>query len=218
MTDHPLSPTLPERYAAMLRGPSWRHMRVARCWLAGVLALAAVLLAVHGRFAVAHGSPVLVATRDLAPGTTLSAADVQPRLWPADLVPAGALTEIGQAEGQVLAGAANAGETLTGPRLAGPELARRATGMADASSVPIRLADAGVAGLLGPGRLVDVVTLGERSDQPTLLAAGATVLTVLPADDKPGVQGRLVLVAVPRSTAARLAAATLAGEVTVTLR
>ncbi len=218
MTDHQLSPTLPERYAAMLRGPGWRHLGAARCWLAGALALAAVLLAVHGRFSATHGSPVLVATRDLAPGTTLSAADVQARLWPAALIPAGAITEIGQAEGQVLAGAANTGEALTGPRLAGPELARRATGVADASSVPIRLADAGVAGLLGPGRLVDVVTLGERSDQPTLLAAGATVLTVLPADDKPGVQGRLVLVAVPRPTAARLAAATLSGEVTVTLR
>ncbi|MDQ2710234.1 MAG: hypothetical protein M3Z25_22580, partial [Actinomycetota bacterium] len=107
---------------------------------------------------------------------------------------------------------------LTAPRLAGPELAHRATGSTDAASVPIRLADGGVAGLLGPGRVVDIITLGERADQPTVLAVGATVLTVLPAEQKPGVQGRLVLVAVPRTAAARLAAATLAKEVTVTLR
>jgi hypothetical protein len=62
------------------------------------------------------------------------------------------------------------------------------------------------------------VTLGERADQPTVLATGATVLTVLPPDQKPGAQGRLVLIAVPRAAATRLAAATLAREVTVTLR
>lgn len=218
VTDDPLAPTLSQRCAALLRAPGWRRVALARRWLAGALALLAVLLAVRGQIGAASGVPVLVATRDLAPGATLGAADVQPRRWPAPLVPSGALTDVGQAEGRVLAGAANAGEPLTGLRLAGPELARRTTGVPDAASVPIRLADAGVAGLLGPGQLVDVVTLGERSDQPALLAAGAAVLTVLPADDKPGTQGRLVLVAVPRAVATRLAAATLAREVTVTLR
>ena len=84
--------------------------------------------------------------------------------------------------------------------------------------MPIRLADAEVAGLLSPGRLVDVVTVGQRSDQPTVLAAAAMVLTVLPAEAKPAARGRLVLIAVPRAAASKVAAATLSQEVTVTLR
>lgn len=218
MTESSLASTVTERLTAVLRGPGWRRAALARRWLAGLLALAAVALAVRGQFGAAGSVPVLVAARDLAPGGVLSAADTRVARWPPELVPAGALSSNADAEGRVIAGAANRGEPLTAPRLAGPELARRAMGSSDAASVPIRLADAGVAGLLGPGRQVDVVTLGERTDQPTVLATGATVLTVLPPEQKPGVQGRLVLVAVPRSAATRLAAATLAREVAVTLR
>jgi Flp pilus assembly protein CpaB len=206
------------RLAELLGGLGWRRATLIRRWLAGLLVLAAAVLAVRGQFGAPGSVPVLVAARDLAPGSTLSAADLRLSRWPPELVPAGVLTATAEAEGRVLAGAANRGEPLTAPRLAGPELTRRAGGGADAASVPIRLADGGVAGLLGPGRRVDVITLGERADQPTVLAAGATILTVLPAEQKPGAQGRLVLVAVPRSAAARLAAATLAREVTVTLR
>lgn len=217
MTDPSLASTVPERLTAILRGPGWRRAALARRWLAGLLALAAVVLAVRDH-AGAGSVPVLVAAHDLAPGSVLSPTDVRIARWPPGLAPAGALTSEADAEGRVIAGAANRGEPLTTTRLAGPELARRAMGSSDAASVPIRLADAGVAGLLGPGRQVDVVTVGERTDQPTVLATGATVLTVLPAEQKPGVQGRLVLVAVPRSAATRLAAATLSREVTVTLR
>jgi pilus assembly protein CpaB len=213
-----MAATPAERLAALVHGIGRRRVALARRWLAGLLALAAVVVAVRGELAGPGDVEVLVAARDLAPGTTLAAADLRTDRWPAALVPSGALGVPSQAEGRVLAGAANLGEPLTAPRLAGPELARRATGTADAAGVPIRLADAGVAGLLGPGRQVDVVTLGERADQPTVLATGATVLAVLPAEQRPGAQGRLVLVAVPRSAATRLAAATLAKEVTVTLR
>ena len=206
------------RLAELLGDIGWRRSTLIRRWLAGLLVLAAAVLAVRGQLEAPGSAPVLVAARDLTPGSTLTAADIRLSRWPSGLVPAGALTATADAEGRVLAGAANRGEPLTVPRLAGPELARRSIGGADAASVPIRLADGGVAGLLGPGRTVDVITLGERTDQPTVLAAGATVLTVLPAEQKPGSQGRLVLVAVPRSAAARLAAATLARDVTVTLR
>jgi hypothetical protein len=54
-----------------------------------------------------------------------------------------------------------------------------------------------------------------------VLAADATVLTVLAADpDGPGQasRGRLVLVALPRSEAAGVAAAALSEQVAVTLR
>jgi hypothetical protein len=66
--------------------------------------------------------------------------------------------------------------------------------------------------------VVYVVAGCPRTDQPTVLGAAAVVLTVLPPETGAATgQGRLALVAVPRAVAARLAAATLGQEVTVTL-
>ena len=87
--------------------------------------------------------------------------------------------------------------------------------------MPIRLPDPDVARLLGPGSRVDVVASGHDDAKPVVLAADAAVLTVLaaePAGPGRGAQGRLVLVALPRSDAARVAAAALSEEVAVTLR
>ncbi len=204
--------------AELGRGLGWRRTVLARRVVAGLLVLTALVLAVRGPGAVSSAAPVVVAVRELAPGSTVHAADVQVRAWPPELIPAGALTTLAEVDGRVLAGAANTGEPLTTVRLAGPELAKRASPGFDAAGVPIRLADADVAALLAPGRLVDVVTAGARSDQPTVLVSAAVVLTVLPAEAKPGGRGRLVLVAVPRAVAPKLAAATLSQEVTITLR
>jgi len=52
--------------------------------------------------------------------------------------------------------------------------------------------------------------------EPILLAEDAVVLAVLAED--PRVRGRLVIVSMPRGTAARVAAASLADQVAVTLR
>jgi hypothetical protein len=82
--------------------------------------------------------------------------------------------------------------------------------------VPVRLSDAAVAALLVPGRKVDVVTVGERSDQPVLLAGDAEVLAVLPEDAR--TRGRLVIVSMPREIATRVAAASLADQVAINLR
>jgi hypothetical protein len=87
--------------------------------------------------------------------------------------------------------------------------------------VPVRLPDPDVARLLAPGSRVDVVAPGRDDGRPVVLAADATVLTVLAADpDGPGQasRGRLVLVALPRSEAAGVAAAALSEQVAVTLR
>jgi pilus assembly protein CpaB len=79
----------------------------------------------------------------------------------------------------------------------------------------VRLGDAGVAALLAPGSRVDVV--GSGAGGPAVLAADAAVLTVLPPEERPAA-GRLVLVALPRGIAARVASASLAEEITITLR
>lgn len=207
-----------ERWGELVRGLGWRRAVLVRRVLAGLLVLAALVLAIRAPSVASRTAPVVVAVHELAPGSTIRAADVQVRSWPPELVPASALTTLAEADGRVLAGAADAGEPLTSVRLAGSELARRASPGHDAVSVPIRLADADLAALLAPGRLVDVVAAGARSDQPTVLASAAVVLTVLPADAKPGGRGRLALVAVPRAVATRLAAATLSQDVTITLR
>jgi Flp pilus assembly protein CpaB len=212
-----IAPRPYELLAGAMRGPGWRRTALLRRVAAGLLAVLALVLALVPADA---GSPVVVAARDLASGTTLGPADLAVATWPTALVPDGALRAPGQLGGRVLAGAARAGELLTDVRLTGPESAARLTGRADAAAVPVRLPDADVAGLLVPGSKVDVVTPG-RDDRPIVLAADAAVLTVLaPEPDAPGraPPGRLVLVALPRSDAARVAAAALSEQVAITLR
>ncbi|SFK12794.1 hypothetical protein SAMN05421835_11465 [Amycolatopsis sacchari] len=90
------------------------------------------------------------------------------------------------------------------------------------STVPVRLADAAVAGLLSPGTRVDVVTADEGVSR--VLAPLATVVDVrsppagssrfLAGEDK----GPLVLIAVPPDTATQVAASSLRNPVAVTLR
>lgn len=212
MSNAQLSPRLRHRLGALVSGPSWRRTLALRRAASGLLVVLALVTAV----APAPGSalaPVVVAKVDLAAGQTVHTADLALRRWPPDLVPAGSMRDPTAADGHVLVGAARAGEPLTDVRLigAGPSL-----GGESAAAVPVRLADAAVAALLMPGRRVDVVTVGERSDRPELLADDAMVLAVLPEDAR--TRGRLVIVGMPREIATRVAAASLADQVAVTLR
>lgn len=211
MPDARLAPRLHHRVAALIRGPGWRRMLYARRAMAAALAVTALGLALAPPAAAAR-SPVLVAAVDLAAGVSVRPADVAVRQWPAELVPAGALTQPAAAAGHVVVGAVRTGEILTDRRLVGegPDVG------GGASAVPVRLADAAVAALLVPGAHVDVVTVGERTDRPSVLAEDATVLAVLAEDAR--AKGRLVLVSLPRGTATRVAAAALAAQVAVTLR
>jgi Flp pilus assembly protein CpaB len=186
-----------------------------------VLAVALVLLAAALAFRSPPGEqaptvPVLVAARDLPPGVTLRAADVAVARAPASLRPPAALTEPAQAAGRVLAGATTAGEPLTRARLVGRENSHLTTGDPSAAAVPFRLADPEVAALLTPGLRVDVVTVSTTDAEAVVLAANATVLTVRPADST--ADGRLVVLALPRPEATRVAAASLGQPVAVTLR
>jgi pilus assembly protein CpaB len=176
--------------------------------------LAAVLALRPARRDTDTTVPMLVAARDLPPGTTLRAADVEVSRLPPSLRPRAALTTPEEATGRVLAGAATAGEPLTKARLVGPESSRLSTGDPTASAVPFRLADPAVADLLTPGARVDVVTVAPSSADPLVLATDATVLTVRRAD----ADASLVVIALPREEATRVAAAALDQPVAVTLR
>lgn len=213
MTDA-LAPHLSERIAdtvrGLLGGPSWRRTLRLRRAAAAVLAGTALVLVAAPR-AGPTGIPVLVTAAELPAGSTVRAADVVVREWPAELVPAGALRAPEAADGRVLVGAAHPGEPLTDLRVVGAGPVPNG-----AAAVPVRIADAGVAALLVPGNRVDVVTVGAQSAEPAVLASDAPVLAVL-AEEK-GAKGRLVLVGMSRDAATRVASATLTDQVTITLR
>lgn len=214
MSDASLAPRLRHRLGALITGAQWRRVALLRRCAAGLLVALALVLALAPSTGVA-GTPVVVAALDVVTGHTLDAGDLEVREWPGRLVPAGALTDPGAAQGHVLIGAARAGEPITDVRLAGAGTAAALGGGPDAAAVPVRLSDGGVAELLTPGSRIDVV--GESDGQPAVLAADAAVVTVLPAQKGPGA-GRLVLVAMPRASAIRVAAASLSERVTITLR
>jgi Flp pilus assembly protein CpaB len=151
---------------------------------------------------------MLVADHDLAPGTVLSTSDIKLVRAPPSLMPKGVLTNVSSASGQILTGAAAAGEPITTVRLVGPENTRLTAGRPDSAAVPVRLADDGVAELLAPGSHVDIVATDQE-----VLAQDAIVVTVRSSD-----KSRLTVVALPRHIAPRVAAASLARAVTVTLR
>ena len=90
---------------------------------------------------------VTTQTISVQPPRGVRAADLALRLWPPELVPAGAVRDLAAADGRVLVGAARAGEPLTDVRLVGAGLAAGGS----AAAVPVRLGDAAVAALLVPG-------------------------------------------------------------------
>jgi pilus assembly protein CpaB len=218
-----LTPLLRDRLAISLRGGGWLRPVALRRLLAVVLVLLAVALALRPG---PDTATVLVATRDLVPGSTLTPADVEARPMPAGLIPAGAMTDVSTVDGRVLAGGARHGELITDVRLLGVELSRLLASDGDFATVPVRLSDPDIAELLAPGSTVDVVSVGERSSRPTVLAERATVLTVLDEAAADGLgqaaahgqRGRLVAVILPRTTATQVAAASLSQSLTVTLR
>ena len=220
-----LTPFLRDRLRQFLAARGWPRALPLRRIVAGILVLIAAALAVRPP-PQARGEPtvpMLVAARDLAPGTSLRAGDVRVVRAPESLRPAAALTGPGQVSGHVLAGAASRGEPVTRTRLVGRENSRLATGDPDAVAVPVRLADPEVAALLNPGAHVDVVTVPpEGGTGGVLLAADATVVTVRTDEPEGAVQpgtrpGRLVVIAVPRESATRLASVSLGQPVAVTL-
>jgi Flp pilus assembly protein CpaB len=199
-----------------------------------LMALAAVLAVAGAASPSVAGTPVVLARHDLGPGTAVGPDDVGVVARPPDAVPAGALSVVGDVVGRHLVGPVRAGEVLTDVRLVGPEAARAAVGVPDAAGVPLRLADPAVAALVRAGALVDVVGGaavgggtggggagagggGVGGGGGVVLARGARVLTVLPGEERTA-SAPLVLVALPGPDAARVAAATVGQEVTLTLR
>lgn len=214
-----LTPLPRDRFRQLLGNRGWPRTVSPRRLTAAALVLLAAALALRPNESRATPTrPVLVAAHDLAPGATLTPADVRVVALPDEVRPAAALASAEEVSGRVLAGAATAGEPITGARLVGPENTRLTTGRRDAVAVPVRLADAAVADLLSPGTRVDVVAADPHGTGGALLAANAIVVTVRAADRAPGGAGRLVVIAMSPDTATRVASISLGQPVTVTLR
>ncbi|HST46722.1 Flp pilus assembly protein CpaB [Jatrophihabitans sp.] len=184
---------------------------------AALLCLALAVLSAfagHGSPAPEHRSTVVVAMRALQPGTVLAAADLATARWPDGLVPGSAVRELSSAVGHTVAAAMTRGEPLTVARLLD-------TGMSAALepgqvALTISLAGGNQAAILQAGALVDVYAAGSDagyvsgsplpSSTGRRLGTSLRVLAVLPAaNDPPGSAGPSLVLAVDRSTAARLA-------------
>ena len=146
----------------------WSAPPRARWAAAGLLLVVLVGAALGHAAATPYGPPttVLVAVTDLRPGDTLGPGDLRRRTVPADLVPAGALTE---AHG-VLAAALPAGAIATDRHLGDGGWA---------AGLPADRAAVAVTGEqlphLTPGTRVDLVG-ADHDGRATVLGPGAVVL------------------------------------------
>lgn len=204
----------------------WRELRQAASWhrrlLAAGLAAIAVAAGIHAVEPPAPVTvPVIVAARDLVTGVPLAPGDVKVRALPEAFVPLGALRPGDDAIGRLLSGAVRAGEMLTDVRLLGPSLI---DGLgAGAVATPVRVADAGAAGLVRPGDRVDVLatpaTLDTEAGTTRVAASGVIVLAV-PDPSAPGGfgDGALLVLATSPETAADLAAATVTSRLSIIVR
>lgn len=128
----------------------------------------------------------------------------------------------------VLAAVLAARPTAAGPAPPGPApvpASRAATALGPGfATVPVRLADPGVAELLGRGMRVDVVTAEPGEPDRKILASMATVVDVRSPPQADGPlrsaerKGPLVLISVPVDVATQVAAMSLRNPVAITFR
>lgn len=201
--------------------PAWADSTLVRRLLAAALVVLAAALYLRGD-PDTHPVDTVVATRDLAPGRVLDAADLRTVPRPAGMLPEGALRDFGPLLGATVTAPVRAGEILTDLRVLGPRLATAATGAREARIVPIRLADKAVADILRIGDRVDVIAGAEPAAEgahgpapPRTLATDAVVVLIAGAARVRGSDERVVLVALDPMPATTVAAASLTNALTV---
>lgn len=162
---------------------------------------------------------VVVAARDLRPGTALTNDDIRLEKRLATTVPDGSPADLGAVVGSTLASPTRRGEVLTDVRLLGTRLAESTAGPG-ARIVPLHLADSALIDLVRVGDVVDVLT-APTNDAPTGSKVVATDAVVVLVSAKQKVQAadadRVVLVALPARVANTVAGSALGQTVTLTL-
>ena len=154
------------------------------------------LSAVVGRHS--PSTEVVVMNRDVAAGTSLTAADVRLAALDDAFVPVTAMQTIEDVVGRITTGALAVNEVLTSTRV----MSQTSAG---SLAVPIRLADPSVALLLRPGDVVDVVASesGDAQVRPAQLLASRVRVVTVPQDRDAG----LIVVTADDKTAPLLAGA-----------
>ncbi len=188
-----------------------RRVRLAvlrrRRLLAAMLTAVAVASGLH---AVAAPAPatisVPVAARDLPAGVVLSAADVRTASFAPGSAPDGVAPD---AVGRTLAAPLRRGEPLTDVRLVGASLTEGLPGLV---AVPVRLPDAGMAGLLEVGDVIDLMAADPQGSEPFVVAASVPVLALPRTVEETAaaaLPGRLVVIGARPSDVPELADAAL---------
>ena len=186
-------------HVARLRTRLRRALLTRRRLLAALLATAAVAAGLHALAPPAPaGARLTVAARDLPAGRRLAPGDLEVVTVPPGGVPDGARSS---PVGETLAAPVRRGEPITDLRLLGATLAPSTPGLV---AVPVRLPDAGVAGLLRPGERVDLLATDPVGGTTQPVAADVVVLAVPPEHAAANtvtdaVSGRLVVVGVPET-------------------
>lgn len=215
------------------QAPLWRRLlHRHRRPLAAVLAGAAALLAlVSLRPPDPPTVAVLVTRADVAPGQVLGPSDVEVAAWPPGVAPAGVLTSFEELPDRPVAAPLVAGEPLLPERFLAPSmLAVYGAGLVAA---PVRLADAGSAGLLRAGDIVDVLAATAATMPEDVGTAARTVASrvrvLLAGVDHTGAtdglsaavapsDGALVVLLTTQQTAAEIAGAAVTSRLSVVLR
>ncbi len=209
------------RLSTALR-PDWTRTVLARRLGAGGLVVLAGVATLRSNPADDRAD-VVVAARDLAPGTALTDQDVRLEKRLPATVPDGSPADVGAVVGSTLAGPARRGEVLTDVRLLGSRLAESTAGPG-ARIVPLRLADSALIDLVRVGDVVDVLAAPSApSPEATplatkVLATDAVVVLVSARQKTQAADGdRVVLVALPARVANAVAGSALGQAVTLTL-
>jgi hypothetical protein len=220
-----LNPSAFSRLSIWLR-PDWTRTVLARRVAAAGLVVLAGVAALRSNPAGEYAQ-VVVAERDLRPGTALTAADVGLEKRLTTTVPDGSQTDAGAVVGATLAGPARRGEVLTDVRLLGSRLAEAAIASKagpDARIVPLHLADGALIDLVRAGDVVDVLAAPTNGSQeiaqatPKVVATDAVVVLVSAKEKMQAADSdRVVLVALPARVANTVAGSTLGQTVTLTL-
>ncbi len=197
--------------------------RLRRLVLARRRLLAAVCVALAVAAALqANAAPppprtsVLVAARDLPPGTTVTASDLAPAWFTPGSVPAGVLSRAG-ALGRTTVGPVRAGEPLTDVRLLGDSLL---DGYPGAVAAPVRIGDAASVDLLRAGDRVTVLAADPQGEHAAVTVADAVPVIAVPPRRRPDpglTSGALVVLAVDPAAARALAGAGVASFLSVVL-
>jgi Flp pilus assembly protein CpaB len=216
-----LNPTVLRRMSASLR-PDWTRTVLARRVAAAGLVLLAGAAALRPDRA-GDLAEVVVAARDLAPGSALTADDVQIEKRLATTVPDGSQANLGAVVGSTLASPTRRGEVLTDVRLLGSRLAESTAGPG-ARLVPLHLVDGALIDLVRVGDVVDILAApgtDSRIDGQGVAKVVATDAIVVLVSAKGKVRDadgeRVVLVALPARLANTVASSALGQAVTLTL-